>query len=136
MTEYNAKDDAIKSYEEAMKHIHPLLKVELPYPPSVNGMFSSIGRRRVKSKRYKEWIDDATMAVLSQRKGKRITGRIAVSISSVKPDKRKRDVDNIIKPILDLLTSTQTILDDSQVIKVSSEWAASGAPCTVIVRAG
>ena len=41
--------------------------------------------------------------------------RIEVYIDAYPPDKRKRDIDNILKPILDCLTDAAIWDDDSQV---------------------
>jgi len=126
------KDDAIKSHGYLMKQIHPLLTVELPYPPSVNSMYANVpGKGRVKSKAYNGWPDFAHWTGKAWKYAK----PVSVQIKLVKPDKRRRDVDNPIKCCLDFLVRSEAIQDDSQVIKVSSEFVGSGPPCTVIVRA-
>ena len=45
------------------------------------------------------------------------------------PDKRRRDIDNRIKPILDLLCAHQVIAgDDSSIVKAVSVSLAHGGP--------
>jgi crossover junction endodeoxyribonuclease RusA len=41
-------------------------------------------------------------------------GRLAIEIKATPPDKRKRDLDNILKSLLDSLTHARVIEDDSQ----------------------
>ena len=48
---------------------------------------------------------------------------------------KKRDLDNILKALLDLLTSTQTIGDDSQVVAIDARWVDDGPACRMTVRA-
>lgn len=97
----------------------------LPYPPTVNNMFenNSRGRGRRKSDGYVSWISEAG-ARLTKEKIKKCNGKVYVSISAKAPDKRKRDIDNIIKPILDLLVSYRVIdADDSSCLTgLSIRW--------------
>lgn len=91
-------------------------------PPSVNGLFDNKARGgRRKSDRYKAWLNDAGWQLEKQRPLAMI-GTCYVMVRAVKPDKRKRDVDNIVKPILDLLVEHRVIEDDSHVQFVSSMW--------------
>ena len=48
---------------------------------------------------------------------------------------KKRDLDNILKALLDLLTSTRTIGDDSQVVAIDARWVDDGPACRMTVRA-
>jgi crossover junction endodeoxyribonuclease RusA len=42
------------------------------------------------------------------------TGRLGIVIAASPPDKRRRDLDNILKALLDSLTYAEVIEDDSQ----------------------
>ena len=53
--------------------------------------------------------------------GRRLAGRLAVTITVNPPDKRKRDIDNLAKAPLDALTHAGLWLDDSQIDKLSIE---------------
>ena len=48
-------------------------------------------------------------------KGSPLSGRLEVNIEAYPSSKRRFDLDNILKPILDLLTDNGVWLDDSQV---------------------
>jgi crossover junction endodeoxyribonuclease RusA len=41
-------------------------------------------------------------------------GRLAIKIAAYPPDRRRRDLDNILKALLDSLTFAHVIEDDSQ----------------------
>jgi crossover junction endodeoxyribonuclease RusA len=99
---------------------------ELPFPPSLNNCFSQglVGGRvrRFPSKRYRAWRREAA-ALLGIKKFKSLTGPVIVHIDLTQPDKRRRDVDNFIKPLLDAIVSAGVLYDDSQVVRVTSAWA-------------
>ena len=105
----------------------------LPSPPTVNGLFVQLGDRRVKTKAYAAWRGAAGWEIHAQGR-KRIKGEVAVLIEVRKPDKRRRDIDNIIKSCLDLMTELGVIEDDSMVMDVRARWVAIGDPCVVTVN--
>jgi crossover junction endodeoxyribonuclease RusA len=111
-----------------------VIRYELPYPPSTNNLFVNHARGRAVSARYKAWRNEAGLFIVAQGR-KQIKGPVSLSIGLVRPDRRKRDASNAIKPIEDLLVAMRVIEDDSLVQRISVAWAASGAPCTVIVKA-
>lgn len=110
-----------------------MIRYTLPYPTSLNNIFVNGARGRYKSPAYKAWQDAAYAAILEQGR-QRIKGKVAISIAVVKPDKRRRDIDNLTKPVLDALTTMQVIEDDSLVQRISIQWASTGAPCTVLIH--
>jgi crossover junction endodeoxyribonuclease RusA len=90
-----------------------MIRLSLPYPPSVNGLYANIpGKGRVKTERYKTWINAAGWNVKAARPVK-VAGPYTLEITLFQSDKRKRDIDNIIKPISDLLVEHQLVEDDS-----------------------
>ena len=110
---------------------HPedeVISVHIPYPPTANNLFfNKSGRGRVKTERYRTWLRAAGNELLVQRPPK-LTGKVVLSISLGRPDRRKRDLSNCIKPIEDLLVAHGLIEDDSLVERLSICWAVtSGA---------
>jgi Holliday junction resolvase RusA-like endonuclease len=79
----------------------------LPYPVSVNGAFKLHNGARL-SKQYRAWRDAAGFELLSQRPQK-MPGRVHVSIAFRAPDRRRRDIDNLLKAVLDLCVKHQII---------------------------
>lgn len=55
---------------------------------------------------------------------------------AVKPDKRRRDIDNLIKACADLLVRHGVVSDDSEMRSVSARWIPAGqqkTACRVFV---
>lgn len=87
------------------------MKLVLPYPPSVNHYWRHArGRHYVsdEGKAYRKAVAD----VAPRRK---LTGRLEVVIDVLPPDRRKRDLDNVLKALLDALAHAGTYEDDSQI---------------------
>ena len=114
------------------------LMFDLPMPPSVWKLYQGHGKNRRKSKEYKAWIGEAGWMLIQQRnrakRHKKMTGKIEVIIRAYRDGNKGRDLDNILKSLLDLLTVTGTIEDDSQVVSINAQWVNSGVPCTMTVR--
>ena len=91
-----------------------MIQIRLPWPPSSNTYYRCYHNRVLisdKGRRYKTtvlglWLqsDEVTLGDV----------RIALTIDAYPPDKRKRDLDNIIKPLQDALNGLAWI-DDSQI---------------------
>ena len=98
----------------------------LPYPPSVNGLYAGKARRYL-SPRYKAWIAEAEYAWWRQSPSlslpTKFTGPVKLTIAAARPDKRKRDISNIIKAPEDFLVRCGVLLDDSQVEDVRAYWS-------------
>ena len=82
-------------------------------PLSPNSMYAHVGRRRFLTKQAKENKQALSWEARSQYRGKPLKGDVAVEISFIWPDKRRRDADNI-KGLLDALTGI-IWEDDSQI---------------------
>lgn len=90
--------------------------VMLPFPPSQNSIWRSVQGRAIKSADYRAWITDAGV-VLAAANLPKFSGPVFVSIALGMPDKRRRDIDNRVKPLLDLLVLHQVIQrDDSEFV--------------------
>lgn len=57
--------------------------------------------------------------MLIHRLAKCLSGRLAIQIKATPPDKRRRDLDNILKSLLDSITHAGVIIDDSQFDAIS-----------------
>lgn len=100
-------------------------------PPSVNHMFrTGDGNRRYRSSEYNTWKKEAGWEVASQRPLKFLDD-VAVVIELKRP-RINADVDNRIKPALDLLTGL-VWPDDRQVVEVTARWADIEG-CRITVR--
>lgn len=98
------------------------IRFRLPFPPSVNGLFRNFIRGRVKTGQYKKWIKEAFI-VFEKQTFFRLPGRVTIKILLFRPDKRKRDLDNYVKALLDFLVAQGVIEDDSTVQSLMVAWA-------------
>lgn len=112
-----------------------MIVLDLPFPPSANNMHTVVRGRKIASKAYRGWKDEAAWAA-RLAKAERLSGLVEVTIELVAPDRRRRDCDNAIKPVLDALVSAHLIDgDDARFVrKVSSEWVSDGPACRATVR--
>ncbi len=89
--------------------------IELPWPPSVNHYWRRKGNRYFVSAEGKAFRDE-TYYRCSKYKGTfNPNQRLSINIEAYPPDKRRRDLDNILKSLLDSLQYAQVYDDDSQV---------------------
>ncbi len=84
----------------------------LPWPPAVNNLYAVVRGRKILSKRGRDYKNMVAMIAMSNH-CPRVEGRIGVIISAFPPDKRRRDLDGIIKIVLDSLVDAGVMPDDS-----------------------
>lgn len=111
------------------------MNLTLPFPPTLNNLFRNVPMRgRVPTKKYEQW-QKLAMGELMVQKARPVFGPVRVSMSFVRPDKRKRDLDNLMKAPLDILVKAGVIQDDSLITEIAIRWSAPGGqPCSITVR--
>lgn len=91
--------------------------ITLPWPPSVNHYWrrSKNGMMHISAEglAFREAVG---WNALQQNAPKQLTGDLIVDIEAFMPDKRRRDLDNILKALLDALTHADVWFDDSQIV--------------------
>lgn len=95
-----------------------MVKLDLTLPPSSNHrlMASASGRGLIKAPKYRAWMQTETtrLAAQMQRKGLETIKEPVTSLVYVTfPDRRKRDLDNVLKAVNDVLVAAGVIKDDS-----------------------
>ena len=93
------------------------MKLTLPWPPSVNRYWRNVKGRTITSadgRRYREEV----MWKAGAAHGK-FTTPVSVEIMAWYPDKRRRDIDNVLKAPLDALTHAGVWSDDSLIKSLS-----------------
>lgn len=109
-----------------------MIRLSLPYPPSVNGLTFNASKGRVKTPEYRAWIEEASIAIKdTHRLG---IGAYYLSICARRPDKRRRDLGNIEKAVSDLLVMHGVVEDDCLAERITLQWdAGMKEECVVLV---
>lgn len=90
----------------------------LPWPPSVNHYWVSSGKRRFVSARGREYRDSVRSIVSDEEIGCVLLCELSITIDAFPPDRRRRDIDNILKSPLDALQHGGVYADDYQITKL------------------
>jgi crossover junction endodeoxyribonuclease RusA len=90
-----------------------MIKLTLPFPPTVNHMWGFAGKRKYLKKEAHEFRRLVQEACIEANA--KIHGRIAIFIALYPPTKRKFDLDNRIKALQDALEHAGVYLDDEQI---------------------
>lgn len=110
-----------------------MLELTLPFPPSVNHYWRKWRGRMVlggKARAYRQ-----NVATLLRAKGiQPMTGHLAVAIEVYPPDRRRRDLDNLLKAIGDCLQHGDVFVDDSQIVWLLIEKAQVIPGGKIVVR--
>jgi len=113
-----------------------MIEVALPYPPSVNNYWRHVGPRVLISRRGRAFRKQVR-SVLAAMGVRPMQGNLRVRIVLHPPDRRRRDVDNALKSLLDALEHGGAYLDDGQIVKIEVEkrGAVKGGRCIVRIEA-
>ena len=92
----------------------------LPWPPSNNRYYRHISKgahagRTLLSFEGRDYRQAVQAVVAAQGAQKPLEGRLVVSIHAFPPDARRRDLDNLLKGVLDSLQHANVYEDDSQI---------------------
>ena len=91
-----------------------MLELCLPYPPTVNRAWRMVNGRMLISREgrlYRRGV----RAVLAAQGVRPLPGRLALVVNERPPDRRRRDLDNVQKGLLDAMEAGGAYEDDSQV---------------------
>ena len=117
------------------------ITLDLPYPPSVNNYWRRVGNRTLLSRAARQFRKRVSDLWFLEKNifHKRGFGdkHVAVNIIVHPPDRRKRDLDNVLKPVLDAIQHAGLVNDDSQVKALSLKFAEcipDGKVCVTIVE--
>lgn len=94
---------------------YPII-IHLPFPPSVNDYYKQTrAGARYLDKKVRVYRQDVAEAINEQIPGLTLTDQLCVEVTLYMPDRRKRDLDNYMKGLLDALTIADVWEDDSQI---------------------
>jgi Holliday junction resolvase RusA-like endonuclease len=97
-----------------------MVELELPYPPSVNHYWRRVGARTLISRGGRAFRQ-AVCSILAAAGVHPLLGPLAVEVDVHPPDRRRRDIDNVQKALLDALQHGGAYCDDSQIIRLTLE---------------
>ena len=104
-----------------------MIALSLPTPPPLSALYRNVsGRGRVKTERYKIWLRAAGNEVLATPPDRRqpIMGKFTLTVLAGRPDKRLRDLDNLLKATCDLLQAHGLVENDCLAESITIAWSA------------
>jgi crossover junction endodeoxyribonuclease RusA len=110
-----------------------MIELILPYPPSINTYWGFRGSRRFLTKTANDF---KLIVNANSRRARFGADKVGIEILLHAPDRRRRDIDNILKPLIDALQAAGVFDDDSQVddLRVSRGTVIKGGSCEVRIR--
>jgi len=100
-----------------------MIEITLPWPPTVNTYWRNFNGRTIISAKGREYRVAVADQVLIQRAAKHVDYAVKVEIKAYRPDRRRRDLDNILKALLDALTHAGVMEDDALIEDLRVYWA-------------
>lgn len=97
-----------------------ILNAVLPWPPSANNYWRYMNGRVLVSKKARDYKKEVAWQSINWPV-RDMQGRLSISIIAHEPDKRIRDLDNLLKISLDSLQSAAAFKNDSQIDKIIIE---------------
>ena len=92
------------------------IEFTLPWPPSVNHYWRNFRGRMVIGERGRAYRRDAIASIRQQRiPTDGVGGPLSVRVHAFPPDRRRRDLDNLQKALLDAVVAAGVIEDDSNI---------------------
>ena len=93
--------------------------LELAYPPSANHYWRYVNHQVLKSIEARAYIKDVgKIWMVSRQKAFTKDQRLKLEVLAMPKDKRKRDLDNLLKIICDSLESAGVFANDSQIDEI------------------
>lgn len=90
--------------------------LHLPWPPTVNSYYKMTKHgQRYLDKKVKTFREAVEEALNEQVPGMELDDRLFLEVYLFPPDRRKRDLDNYMKGLLDAFTYAKMWIDDSQI---------------------
>lgn len=95
-----------------------MTELELPYPPSVNHYWRRVGARTLISRGGRAFRR-AVCSILRLSGVRPLEGPVELVVDVYSPDRRRRDLDNLQKALLDALAHGGAYHDDSQIARLT-----------------
>jgi crossover junction endodeoxyribonuclease RusA len=117
------ENQLVEEFAEFNRKIFNGITLTMPWPPSVNKYWRTFQGRMIISAEGRSYRKAVADQVLIQRGAKHYTGKLRVQIEAFRPDNRRRDLDNLLKAVLDGCTHAGVWEDDSNIVDLRIYWA-------------
>ncbi|MEQ8785104.1 MAG: RusA family crossover junction endodeoxyribonuclease [Pirellulaceae bacterium] len=107
--------------------------LNLPFPPSVNHYWRRVGPRTLISRQGREFRQ-RVCSILAAQRITPVVGSLEVEVDLFPPDRRRRDIDNFQKGLLDALEHAGVYENDSQIEMLTIRRCQRVAGGRVVVR--
>jgi crossover junction endodeoxyribonuclease RusA len=104
------------------------MQITLPYPPSANRIWRAVDGRVILSAEGRGYRHRVASALIDQHAAIGFVPGItrpptfdwwfSIEIDAWMPDRRRRDIDNLAKPVIDALKAAGVYRDDSQAVRL------------------
>jgi crossover junction endodeoxyribonuclease RusA len=115
-----------RSWKKEIKVVttgNKMIELTLPWPPTVNTYWRNFNGRTLLSAKGREYQKAVADQVLIQRGAKHYDFALKVTIEAFRPDRRRRDLDNLLKAVLDGLAHAGVMEDDCLIVDLRIFWA-------------
>lgn len=94
------------------------MQLQLPYPPTANHYWRRVGVKTLISAKGRQYRNQVKGLCLAHGE-KAPEGRLSVNVDVFPPDARRRDLDNVLKALLDSMQHGGIYSDDSLIDRLS-----------------
>ncbi len=98
-----------------------MVELILPWPPSINRYWRRRGSQYFISKEGQDFRKNVILLCKEIPKIFDKNDKLFIDIKASPPDKRRRDIDNILKALMDSLQHAEVYHDDNQINKIHIE---------------
>lgn len=95
-----------------------MIRLTLPWPPSVNRYWRSVNGRVLISREGRAYRDAVCLIVRGCGADMGLRGDLSLEALLYPPDNRRRDIDNLGKALLDSLQAAGVFVDDNQIAEL------------------
>ena len=96
---------------------------DLPIPPSANRIWRVANGRQHKSAEYTAWLTECGWRTAKHRNAFPGPYALAIEADRSRPYMVARDIDNLIKPVNDMLQHAGVVANDKHCMSVTARWA-------------
>lgn len=96
-----------------------MIRLTLPWPPSTNRIWRQWKGRTLLSREGRQYRAEVGQLVMAARVQGFGRAPLRVAIEASMPDRRRRDLDNLLKAANDAMQAARLFEDDSQIVELS-----------------